>query len=72
MSIHETKINPFYVSEDKVQNRHDNVARDDEDDVQFGHLERKNTALDRIVEEKNDLSRESGDAGSSLSGEGLK
>jgi len=41
MTTHETSINPFHVPEINFQRNPDNVAEAEENDDQFGHLERK-------------------------------
>lgn len=67
MTFHEMNINPFHVPETSSANLPDNVAEADEDDGQFGHLERNRLmtakgGLDRIVEEGNSAINDSAEA----------
>ena len=67
MTTHETSINPFHIPDGNFINRQSNVAEADENDDQFGHLERKpkdapKSGLGQITEEKLEQSMDSADA----------
>ena len=69
MTTHETSINPFHVPDSSsFEDRPSNVAEAEENDDQFGHLERKpkipskHIGIGVIVEEKHEHSIDSADA----------